>query len=191
MRQIAWQQRGPFAFKSPDIVAALKLTPEQRQRVTQIIEEERPSGKGPGGPSRGEHRSPDDSFANRFDRGPGPRDFDDQGPPPPKPDDDHRGPTRNRPDEFAATGDDGPPPPPKPPGFEDDDDPGGPRGKRHGEWYRNHGPHDGHPMSATMARTTARILTILTPEQLAAWQKMIGKPIGYDLHFAPDEWLPR
>jgi serine/threonine protein kinase len=192
LRQIAWQQRGPFAFKSPDIVAALKLTPEQRQRITQIIEEERPSGKGPGGPPHGEPRSPpDDGFANRFDQGRGPPNFDDKGGPPPKPGDDRRGPPRNRPDDFTSIGEDGPPPP-KPPDMDDDNGPGGPRGgRRHGEWSRNHGPHDGHPMSAVMARTTARILLILSPDQLAAWQKLIGKPIAYDLHFAPDEWLPR
>jgi hypothetical protein len=179
LRQIAWQQRGPFAFKSPEIVAALKLTAEQRQRISQIIEEERPTGKGPGGPPPGEHRPPDD-FAGDFDFDRGPHGFDDHGPPP-KPGGDHHGPPHERPDDFFS-GDDADRPPPKPPSYANDDEPGGFHGGRR---------HGGNPMSATMARTTARILLILTPEQQAIWKKLIGDKITYELHFAPNDWLPR
>ena len=33
LREIAWQVWGPMAFSDPDVVAALKLTPQQREQV--------------------------------------------------------------------------------------------------------------------------------------------------------------
>ena len=37
-----------------------------------------------------------------------------------------------------------------------------------------------------MNRTVKRILTVLTPEQVAAWNTLVGEPFAYDLHLAPD-----
>jgi len=42
LRQIVRQQQLPFTFLSMEIVEALQLTPEQRQQIAKIIEEERP-----------------------------------------------------------------------------------------------------------------------------------------------------
>ncbi len=50
LQQIAWQQRGPFAFKYPEVVAKLSLTQDQRKKIAAIVEEERPRGPGGGGP---------------------------------------------------------------------------------------------------------------------------------------------
>jgi hypothetical protein len=44
-RQIAVQQRGPLAFLDPDVAADLGLTPEQKKRVREILDE-----AGSGGP---------------------------------------------------------------------------------------------------------------------------------------------
>jgi serine/threonine protein kinase len=54
-QQIAIQQRGPQAFSDPDVVAALRLTPEQRKRIKEIQEEEAPRGP----PGRGNRPGPD------------------------------------------------------------------------------------------------------------------------------------
>jgi hypothetical protein len=61
LQQIAWQQRGPFAFKNPEVAAKLELTLLQRQQIATIIEEERPKGPvGPKGPPR-DDRPPNES----------------------------------------------------------------------------------------------------------------------------------
>ena len=56
--------RGPMAFRDPAVVAALRLTDEQKDRI-KLIQAERMFGPGPGGPRPdfGRHESP---------RGPGP-----------------------------------------------------------------------------------------------------------------------
>jgi hypothetical protein len=81
--QIALQQRGPFAFRQPAVIAALGLTGEQREQIAQVIHEERPRPPKHRGFDHGPH-----GFGDR-----GPRDH---GPP------DH-GPRNHGP------GDDGPP----------------------------------------------------------------------------------
>jgi hypothetical protein len=55
--QIALQQRGPFAFRQPAVIAALGLTGEQREQIARVMQEERPRPPkheglhhGPGGP---------------------------------------------------------------------------------------------------------------------------------------------
>jgi hypothetical protein len=42
LSQIAWQERGPFAFKSPEVAAALRLTPEQREQIGKVLRLETP-----------------------------------------------------------------------------------------------------------------------------------------------------
>lgn len=79
--QIALQQRGPFAFKSPEVAKFLSLTADQRKQINLIIEEETP-GRRPGfdhGPP-GEHGPPGDHGPpGEHHPGGGPRGF---GPPP-------------------------------------------------------------------------------------------------------------
>ncbi len=73
LRQIVRQERLPFTFNSPEVVAALELTRAQREDINRIIEETRPDWGGPprrGGPRGGGpegRRFP----GSRFD-GPGP-----------------------------------------------------------------------------------------------------------------------
>jgi hypothetical protein len=68
LEQIALQIRGSRVFENPEVIAALKLTPEQQSKLRQIEQEEfagrfglgrRPVPDGPGGRGRG---SPDDPF---------------------------------------------------------------------------------------------------------------------------------
>jgi hypothetical protein len=80
LKQIAWQAQGPFAFGDADVVAALKLTGPQKERIRAIEAEvgwggpERgPGGPGPGGfggPGPGGPR-PDRPPPRNPDRGPG------------------------------------------------------------------------------------------------------------------------
>ncbi len=42
LSQIAWQERGASALKSPEIVAALRLTPEQREQISKALNSEVP-----------------------------------------------------------------------------------------------------------------------------------------------------
>jgi serine/threonine protein kinase len=64
LRQIDLQMRGLMAFRDPSVVAELKLTDEQKDRI-KLIQAERMFGPGPGGPRPdfGRHEGP---------RGPGP-----------------------------------------------------------------------------------------------------------------------
>jgi serine/threonine protein kinase len=61
LRQIDLQMKGPFAFRDPAVVAALKLTPEQQDRI-KLIEADRVFGMhpegGPGGPRKDGPRGP-------------------------------------------------------------------------------------------------------------------------------------
>src|SRR5262249_29146171 len=52
-KQIALQQRGPFAFSDPDVAADLRLTPEQKEQVRAIQDEMMESGGPKLGPPRG------------------------------------------------------------------------------------------------------------------------------------------
>jgi hypothetical protein len=71
LRQIDLQTKGPMAFRDPAVVAALKLTPEQQDRI-KLIEADRMfmfrpdgprpdghRGPGPGGPPFGPKKGPD------------------------------------------------------------------------------------------------------------------------------------
>lgn len=61
LKQIAWQQQGSRAFTSPDIVAALNLTHDQRQQISAILAEPPPPPPPPGPREGGrEHRPPGD-----------------------------------------------------------------------------------------------------------------------------------
>ncbi len=61
LRQIALQSDGPGAFRDPEVVAQLRLTPEQRDGIRAIEEEAffawmrtmGPGGPPPGGPDTG------------------------------------------------------------------------------------------------------------------------------------------
>jgi serine/threonine protein kinase len=88
--QISLQRRGPFAFKSPDVVKALALTNEQRKQINLIIEEEVPARELHGGGFGPEEHGPPGPHGPGEGRGgPGPRGF---GPgPPPQWDDADRG----------------------------------------------------------------------------------------------------
>jgi hypothetical protein len=48
LRQIAWQQRGPFAFADPEVGDALLLTSEQEEAVRALAEEARKARPSPG-----------------------------------------------------------------------------------------------------------------------------------------------
>jgi len=67
LRQIDLQMKGSWAFREPAVVAALKLTAEQQERI-RLMEAERMLGPGPGGPPPGMFR-PDGP------RGPGGKSF--------------------------------------------------------------------------------------------------------------------
>jgi serine/threonine protein kinase len=197
LKQILWQQQGPFAFKNAEIVAALELTADQRKQVIQIIEEEAPHRRDHGGPRPGEGPPPDDDFGGPHHDG-----FD--GPPPPG---------RKTGKSREGAGKFGEPPPPRPKQdsfarFDEDFGDGPPPRPKSGESYRrddgpDHGPHgrpgagppprNGGPggMRETMDRTTKRIVEILTPVQRAKWQAIIGEPFAHDLHRGPDQWMPR
>jgi serine/threonine protein kinase/flagellin-specific chaperone FliS len=160
LRQIAWQQRGPIAFKYPEVVSALSLSRSQREKINELIDQDRPSG--PPGP-------PDDHRG--FDRhgsaghGPGAHGPDGHGP------DSHRPPDGHHKKEG------------KPPDFH-----GGETGRPgfHGDGP----PRKPPPDQGKRAGTVRRITELLTAEQQAKWQVMTGQPFPHDLHWAPGEWLP-
>jgi hypothetical protein len=62
LRQISWQQRGPFAFTDPEVSEALQLTAAQKETIRTLVEEARPPrppspgawGRGSDGPRRTE-----------------------------------------------------------------------------------------------------------------------------------------
>jgi hypothetical protein len=64
-QQLALQAQGLAAFHDPTIIAALKLTAVQRERLRAIVSEARPPGPRPGGPEKQpplDARSPDEKF---------------------------------------------------------------------------------------------------------------------------------
>ena len=155
LKQISWQEQGPFAFKSPEIVAALKLTHDQRLAISQIIEEERAPGSPPDPPDdfgppnqQGPPVGPDDGSPKRH--GPPGRDHDFSGSDSAA---DHRPPHKG---EGKPRGDKPPPPPPR------DHHNGRPLGSD---------PH----MQERMDRTVNRILAVLAAEQVATWKELIGE----------------
>ncbi|HVX09807.1 MAG TPA: serine/threonine-protein kinase [Pirellulales bacterium] len=202
LKQIYWQQLGPFAFLNSEVAAALHLSADDRTRVRQIIDQERPDRQGgpgpggpggPGGPKRREppgdgppdHRPPEHGF---FDGGPGGRGPmgggpDGRRPPPPPP----RGPGGGP----GGPGGMGPPrggPPPHEWGGMDDG-PGRPdRGPpRHGG---GHEPDDDRHLREMMQAAVQKILDVLSDSQRQAWTQLIGKPFEADLHLRPEDLLP-
>jgi len=171
LKQIAWQQQGALAFKSPDIIAALKLTADERKQINQIIEQRRSEPPGrrrdPGDPG-----PPEEPFIGPGHDGPGREgpgndrpglDGPERGGPP------NDGPGFDGPG-FGTPGRDRPPPggprePPPPRESEPRWD--GPPDRRSGE-----PPNDANRDE----RIVAEILAILTPEQRTAWKNLIGTP---------------
>jgi eukaryotic-like serine/threonine-protein kinase len=81
LAQLDLRTRGPFAFKSPEVVKELNLTAEQRKKINSIIEEEAPHrrpDRGPPPPRPPEHGGfgPERGFGGPKGRG--------KGPPPPR-----------------------------------------------------------------------------------------------------------
>ena len=178
------------AFKSPDIVAALKLTAEERTQINEIIEQRRP----PGLPEkdlelRSTHRLvPPDEAAEIDDRlgrrGPPerrpPRDPGRAGPPD-GPDDWRAGPPGHRHDGPPFDG------PPEPPPRADNDRQSGdpPRGKPAGR-------DAGAPPDVLHERQTVeQILAVLTPEQRSTWTNLTGAPFLKNRRGAPKDRPPR
>jgi eukaryotic-like serine/threonine-protein kinase len=66
LKQIALQQRGPFAFSDPDVATELRLTAEQKKQVRAIQDEMMESGgPKPGGPPRGGPWGPPERLADK------------------------------------------------------------------------------------------------------------------------------
>jgi serine/threonine protein kinase len=202
LHQIGLQQRGPLAFKRPDVVKALALTAEQRTKISGILEEESPErrlgGRRRGMPPPrdellGGGLPPPDFGGDRFggppprpdgERGPpgkkggppgGPRDKNGKGGPPPDEFRDFggRGPGGPPPGERFGDGRGGPPPPPPDGrGGKGPMDFGGPGG-------RPPPPHEELRLAAD--RAIRRIVDLLTVEQKTKWQELVGEPFDHDL----------
>jgi len=179
LKQIAWQQQGAQAFKSPDIIAALQLTPDEQTKIDDIIERHRSPGSRDPGADLGNHKRqvpPDD-----------------KGPPE---DPERRGPAgRMRPDERFSPDDRGPPGPPDGPGDfggPDNGPPGAPPDGPHRDRPpkpppahvgpkpefdppRDESPDD-PPEVKHERRTIEEILAVLTADQRTAWKNLVGEP---------------
>ncbi|MCO8122001.1 serine/threonine protein kinase [Stieleria sp. TO1_6] len=184
LRQISRQRRLPFTFKTSEVVAALGLTRQQRDEINRIIEQTRPNPGGrPDGPDdfrdgpRGDRpgefrrRPPpgDGPPSGRVPEGPRPPEFFDGRRPP-------DGPWRP---EFGGRR---PPDGPGPRGFDDrgfDDrgPPGGPPQRSHDD--RRPPLRESVRLAATKI-TVAEIVKILTPQQRATWNELIGEPFDDD-----------
>jgi len=208
--QLALQQRGPFAFKDPHVIAALALISDQRKQINTIIEEESPERKrrapgeppppppeGPGPPR--EFRGPE--FGGSGGKGNGP--FDGPGMP------GKGGPGKKMPeprghewDDFHDKGGKGQRggkggfgPKSGPDFFDDRPQPPPPRGSefagprdQHGRGGFGEGRERGGPppegpgsLREVGQRTIRRIVSILTPPQQAKWQELVGPPYEHDL----------
>ncbi|HVU86016.1 MAG TPA: protein kinase [Pirellulales bacterium] len=191
LRQIALQQQGPFAFKRQEVIEALDLSSDQRQRITDIIEAHAP------------HRR---QFRDRPFPEDGPPDW--HAAPPPKPYDDmfephDRRPPRSEPSSSEIVQDDGHVAFEQHTARENEADPPG-SGHRRGSFDGpprsdrrpppphddHHGPHRGPPgpreLTDTMRRTVDDIVTILTPEQRHTWSALVGEPVQFKLHHSPE-----
>jgi serine/threonine protein kinase len=169
LEQIDLQFQGPDAFTDPEVADALKLTPEQKATIRDILDQFREHDPiDHHGPRPRDHGSgPEDRPPPPRDHGPGPGDR----PPPPR----DRGPGPGGPDR-------GPPDHPR-------RDRGGPDrgGPPHGRPDRGRPPKDGPdgeppdrrgpPGDRERERRAAveKILLVLTAEQRAQWKKTIGK----------------
>jgi eukaryotic-like serine/threonine-protein kinase len=191
LKQIAWQQQGAQAFKSPDIIAALHLTPDEQKQINRIVEERRP----PGPSERRRDPSDRDPPAERIDLparggpghdGPG---RDGRGNDDPEFDGPrHNGPERDGPG-FGGPGFEKPPgrdgprhdgPLGSPPLIGSEPDFDEPPDRRGGE-----------PKGSSRERQTVeKILDILTPEQRIAWKNLVGAPFVQNLHGPQDHHRP-
>ncbi len=211
LRQLGWQQQGPFAFKRPEVIEALHLSLEDRKRITDIIEETSPrhSKKGHGEFS-GEHGPPPEPPGGHKWAG-GPREHDGgpfggfgyggpKGPPPSR----TKHPRTEASENAVATADsastevtpeeapaDGEPAGKGPRrGFGGRFDSHGPRGfgdHRHGPGHDDGGPGPHNDMRKAMNRTVAEIVKSFTPEQQAAWKELVGEPVSFDLQHGPQD----
>ncbi len=167
--QIAWQQRGPFAFHDPDLIAALQLTSEQRLKIREAIDADRPGQLDSHGPP---HDFPplDDHGPGRFGPSSRGKSKDRWGHAPEPPHDGH-GPLDHGPygaggPEFGSHGRGGP-------------------GSKH---YRGHngpgcGGDDEYPdMWTRWQHTIKNIRAVLTPEQQAKWAAIVGEPFADHWH---------
>jgi serine/threonine protein kinase len=167
LQQIALQARGISAFNDPEIIAALKLTDEQKEKIRTLDPEMfmfggggmRPPmpkfggpGGGPGGPPKFED----------FD-GHKKEDF---GWPPKKPDDFGKEPKKKG-GEFGPKKGFGPPP----------DDKFGPKKDGFGPPDDKFGPKRG-PGSSSSSEVMEKALLILTAEQRAKWKVLVGEPFA-------------
>src|SRR5262249_53690165 len=169
LRQIVLQVRQPFSFSDSEVIKQLALSEDQQKQINLIIDEERPSGPGVGLTRDSEGKSAKDIHDLRpadpgrgWPRlgGPPPGDeFDDHPPRDPK---SHDG---KDPDGFHPKG----PPPPGEFG----------RGPGPEEFGRGPPPRGGKSMDGPIDRTVPKILELLTAEQRAKWQEMIGAPVNY------------
>ena len=203
LKQIAWQQQGAMAFKSDDIITALKLTADERKQINQIIEQNRPGppdhrrdpgdrgppDQTPGGPPRDDgagHEGP--GHQGRGSEGPG-RNEPDHGPPriggPAFGGPSFGGPGIHSPG-LGNPGSDRPPPgelrqPPPP------DENSGPRRDEPRGHHDDGPPNDSRReqpsfekmfeiMAQREQQTIEKILAVLTPEQRSAWKNLIGTP---------------
>lgn len=180
LQQIAWQEQGVTAFRSPDIISKLNLTSAERKQIDEIIEQHWPSGPPEARLDRQLAEGPPD-------RPPGPRDDKDSL--------DGRGPRDGRPprDGHGPGFDE---PPPRRPGhtpnrgpddqssFDPTDQHPGPEDRRldgrpsdgplgFGDFdHRDGGPEERHRHDEAMQQ----ILALLTPEQRTIWSSLIGEP---------------
>ncbi len=208
LHQIALQQRGPRAFKNPEVVKALQLTAEQRKAINGILEEESPERRfgerrGMPPPPRDEFRAgdrpppefgddrfaghpppPDGNFGPEGKKGGPPGKKGKSGGPPPGefrefggPRDKKGKPSGPPPDDFHEFGGPGPGrPPPPPPGERGGQGPG----SAGGPGRRPPPPHE-EELRIAAERATQRIVDLLTAEQKAKWQELVGPPFAYDL----------
>jgi eukaryotic-like serine/threonine-protein kinase len=169
LRQIAWQQQGPLAFKNPEISEELELSFDQQSRISEMLAEKEARANPPPRPRPEPRREPGD--------GPGgpPRD---RGRPPPTRRGPHDGGRRARPPDFGDfderpggnRDDRPPPPPPRRGGFGPDDD-----------RFRRDSAHS----------TMRQILATLSDAQRAVWNQLVGPPFAHDLQIDPQGWVPR
>ncbi|MCC7423439.1 MAG: serine/threonine protein kinase [Planctomycetaceae bacterium] len=162
LRQISIQTQGLFAFKEPEIVQALQLTPEQRLAIREIESDIFAfAPRAPGGP-----RPPPPHGENRG-RPPGP-----PGPfgPIPPPHDD-RGLRDGDNEKWIEPLD----------GFRPERRAGGP-GSPGGPGHGGPGPRDvGFRIRMNRKESVEKVLKLLTEEQVRRWNELIGKPFaGWD-----------
>ena len=167
LKQIYWQQQGPFAFLTSEVATALALTPQQRSDIRRVIDESNPAHRG--APEGGPHRhGPPPQGGRPFGADPpSPPDgshgehepFDDRGPPLGGPGGQRPGPRRFGPPPHPWEID-GPPPP----------GPGGPGGA---------GPQQ--HVRENLEQAVEQILSLLTDEQRRVWQTLIGQKFAVEL----------